>query len=93
MDEANAFLSGASVVTSAGIALFFLRFWQRSGDRLFGIFALAFAVFAANRGVLVIMGDDDESAAYVYLVRLAAFLLILLAIIDRNRRNAPEPES
>ena len=90
MDELNAFLSGASVVASAGIALFFLRFWRRSDDRLFGIFALAFAVFGVNRGVLLLVGDDDESAAYVYLVRLAAFLLILLAIIDRNRRDAPE---
>jgi membrane protein CcdC involved in cytochrome C biogenesis len=91
MDEANAFISGATFVASAGIALFFLRFWRQSSDRLFAIFALAFAVFAVNRLVLVIMGDDDENTTYVYLVRLAAFVLILVAIFDRNRRDRPSP--
>jgi hypothetical protein len=42
-------LVGGSVLASAAIALFFLRFWQQSRDRLFLIFALAFAVFAVNR--------------------------------------------
>jgi hypothetical protein len=88
MDEANAFLSGASVVASAAISVFFLAFWRRSGDRLFAIFALAFAVFASNRLVLALLDDDDESRTWVYGVRLAAFVLILVAIVDRNRNEA-----
>lgn len=91
MDEANAFISGATCMTSAAIALFFVRFWHQSGDRLFGFFALAFAVFAVNRLILVVLGDDDENATYVYLARLAAFVLILVAIADRNRRDRAEP--
>ena len=87
MDEANAFISGATFLTSAAIALFFVRFWQQSGDRLFAIFALAFAAFAANRLILVALGDDNENATYVYLVRLAAFVLIIVAIVDKNRRD------
>lgn len=87
MSEASAFISGATFVSALAIALFFLRFWHRSGDRLFAIFALAFAVFGVNRLVLVLLGDDDENATYVYLARLGAFVLILVAIADRNRRE------
>ena len=90
MDEANAFISGASFLASLGIALFFLRFWRRSADRLFAIFALAFAVFAANRLILAVLDEGNENEAYVYLFRLAAFVLILLAIVDRNRAGAGE---
>lgn len=90
MDEANAFIGGATFIASAAIALFFVRFWQRSGDRLFAIFALAFAMFAVNRLILVALGDDNENAAYVYLVRLAAFVLIIVAIVDKNRREERE---
>lgn len=91
MDEVNAFLNGAAVVASGGIALFFLRFWRGSGDRLLGIFALAFAVFAVNRLVLVILDSDNEASIYVYTVRLAAFVLILVAIVDKNRRDQAAP--
>jgi 4-hydroxybenzoate polyprenyltransferase len=90
MDEANAFISGASVLASACIALFFLRFWRSSGDRLFAIFALAFAAFAGNRMILALISEDDENATRLYLVRLAAFVLILAAIADKNRREAAE---
>jgi hypothetical protein len=92
MDEANAFLNGASVVASGAIALFFLRFWRHSGDRLFAIFSLAFVVFALNRLTLVLLDENNENRTYVYLVRLAVFVLILLAIADRNRRNDAEGE-
>ena len=91
MNEANAFISGSTFVASAAIALFFVGFWRHSGDRLFAIFALAFAALAVNRLVLVIIGDDDENTTYVYLVRLLAFVLILIAIFDRNRRDRAAP--
>ena len=79
------FLSGASFVAAAAVALFFVRFWRQSGDRFFGVFALAFAVFAVNRLVLTVLDSDDESRDWVYVARLAAFLLILAAIVDKNR--------
>ena len=79
------FISGASVLASLAVSLFFFRFWRASRDRLFGIFALAFAIFAVNRLILSILDETDEGRTYVYLVRLAAFVLILLAIIDKNR--------
>jgi hypothetical protein len=89
MDEANAFLSGASVLASVAIGLFFLTFWRRSRDRFFAIFALAFFVFGANRLILVVLDDANENATYVYLVRLAAFVLILFAIVEKNRARSP----
>lgn len=81
--EAVVFMQGASTLASALIALFFLRYWRDTGDRLFMIFALAFAVFAVNRFALMWLEDSDESG-YLYLVRLATFVLILGAIIDKN---------
>jgi hypothetical protein len=84
------FLSGAVAFGFFVCGLFFLRFWRRSADRLFAIFALAFAVFAANRLILAVLDEGNENEAYVYLFRLAAFVLILLAIVDRNRAGAGE---
>jgi hypothetical protein len=83
------FVSGATMLASLAVALFFLRFWRETGDRLFGIFSLAFAVFAANRLLLTILDESSEGRTYVYLVRLGAFVLILLAIVDKNRSTSP----
>ena len=65
--------------------LFFFRFWRQSRDRLFLIFAMAFLVMAVERVILARTAPQAEYYAYVYLVRLAAFVLIILAIIDKNR--------
>jgi hypothetical protein len=78
------FLAGASVLAAAAIALFFLRFWRDTGDRLFLIFALAFAVFAVNRILLSALGDQSEAQTMVYLARALTFALIALAILDKN---------
>jgi hypothetical protein len=83
------FLDGATALACCAIALFFLRFWRATRDRLFGILALAFLVFAINRVVLTALGDDDEARTLVYLVRLVAFALIAVAIIDKNRPRRP----
>lgn len=79
------FLSGASVVAAAAIALFFLRFWRDTDDRFFLLFAIAFAIFAVNRIALSALDDESEARTVVYLARAAAFGLIVLAIVDKNR--------
>lgn len=79
-------LSGTVAWGSAVIALFFLKFQRRTGDRLFAFFAGAFILLALNGAALVIARPDGDIRAIVYSVRLSAFVLILLAIIDRNRR-------
>ena len=78
------FLNGATCAASAAVALFFLRFWLRSRDRLFAAFALAFAVFAANR-VVISAVDASEVRLAAYSLRAVAFVVIILAIVDKNR--------
>jgi hypothetical protein len=78
-------LSGIIACASFVAALHFFRSWRRSGDRLLGFFAAAFAVFAVNGVALGLTDPDAEVRVYLYTVRLIGFLLILVAIIDKNR--------
>lgn len=79
-------LAGAAAMGSATIALFFVRFWRDSHDRLFGAFAVAFVLFAVNRVVLGVSERESEDLLAVYGLRLAAFVVIIAAVVDRNRR-------
>ena len=79
------FFNGASFLACLVIAVAFFNFWQQTGDRLLGIFALAFLVFGVNRVVLSMLDEDADGRVYVYLVRLLAFLLIIAAVVDKNR--------
>jgi hypothetical protein len=79
------FLDGGSAMCCAIIALFFFGYWRSTRDRLFGIFALAFFIFGINRVLLSALDENADGRVYVYLVRLAAFVLILTAVIDKNR--------
>lgn len=81
------FLNGAIAMGFAVAGLFFLRFRRETGDRLFAFFALAFLVFTAERLGLLYVGADEAARASVYLARLAAFSLIILGIVDKNRRG------
>jgi hypothetical protein len=79
------FLDGASCLACAAIAVFFLRFWRLGGDRLLGLFGLAFVMLAINRVVLATVRHAGEADALVYLARAIAFALIVVAILDKNR--------
>lgn len=89
---AVAFLLGAIVVACLVVGMFFLRFWRKSGDRLFVIFAIAFWIMGLNWLLLGFI-QEDEVRTWLYMLRLVAFVLILLGIIDKNRaksaRNGP----
>jgi hypothetical protein len=80
-------IAGAIVMGYAVCGLFFLRFWRETGDRLFLVFALAFWLLAIQRLALALSAPLEESRTGRYLVRLFAFLLILGAIIDKNRSD------
>lgn len=69
------------------VGLFFLKYWRISHDRLFGAFALAFFMFAAERIALAVIGVVSPEAEHLFVLRLAGFVLILLAIIDKNRNE------
>lgn len=76
---------GAIAMGFAVAGLFFLRFWRETGDRLFGLFALAFFLLAAGRVVIAASRADVGQGEHLYLIRFAAFMVILLAIWDKNR--------
>jgi hypothetical protein len=80
------FIMGAIAMASCIIAMFFVRFWRRTHDRLFALFAVAFFLLGVTRLGLVISDDSSEASSSWYWVRLAAFLVILFAIVDKNRR-------
>jgi hypothetical protein len=79
-----AFLSGAVSLGFLVAALFFLKFWRRTGDGLFAVFAAAFVLIAANQAAPVLFGIPDEALGGVYLLRLAAFVLIMMAVLRKN---------
>jgi hypothetical protein len=87
MDSANVFLYGALATTGLVAALFFLRFFRLTGDRLFVFFALAFATLSAHWTVLALAEPGVETRHYHYVARLAAFGLILVGVLDKNRRG------
>lgn len=69
------------------IGLFFLRFWRKTRDRFFLFFAVAFTLEGFNRAILGIDYNANESEPMIYLIRFLSFLLILIAIVDKNRIN------
>lgn len=79
-------LSGILITGDAVIGLFFLRFWAVSRDRLFAMFAAAFWILGIQRLLLALTRTIVEDQAIFYTLRLAAFIIIIVAIIDKNRR-------
>ncbi|MEP7119405.1 MAG: DUF5985 family protein [Byssovorax sp.] len=79
------FVEGAIMMGHAIVALFFLRFWRKTGDRLLAAFSLAFGLMAVVRVLPRIVPVSGEHTHYMYVLRLLAYVLILAAIIDKNR--------
>jgi hypothetical protein len=80
------FLWGATAFGACVASLVFLRFWSMTRERLFAFFAAAFALLAINWTLLAALNPERESRHLIYLVRLGAFLLMVGAIVDKNRR-------
>lgn len=73
-------------------ATFFLRFWRRTQDGLFAIFALAFLLLAFNQVLIPMSGPSSDDQSLLYLPRLAAFALLIAAIVRKNfARNSSDP--
>lgn len=79
------FLSGAVTFGFFLAALFLLRFWSRTRDSLFLSFAAAFFLLGLNQGALALADIPVEERSWLYLLRLLAFILILVAIVRKNR--------
>jgi hypothetical protein len=85
----NNILTGAIVMGSLVIALFFLRFWRNTHDRLFLYFSLSFGIEALHRLYSALTNDGGEDSPLHYLVRLVAYGLIIWAILEKNLPARP----
>lgn len=73
------------MVSCWAVALFFVRFWVKTHDRLFIHFASAFLLLGVERIVLLLSNQESEYKSYIYFIRLAAFLVIVFAVVQKNR--------
>lgn len=80
------FVAGALTAGYVLAGLFFLRFWRSTRDVLFLSFSLAFFLLALSQVLLTMTPVMMEDRSWLYVIRLLAFLLILLAIVRKNRR-------
>lgn len=87
------FLTGIAVCGCCGAATFFLRFWRETNDRFFLAFAAAFLVLALTWALVAIWQPTGETRPFFYLLRLAAFGLIILAIWGKNRSTGQRPRA
>lgn len=81
-----AFLSGATVMGFGLAGLFFLRFWTRTRDQLFLAFTASFWLLGLSQALLSFSSVPVEERTPLYLLRLAAFVIILIAVWRKNSR-------
>ena len=81
----NQFLLGCLTTVCLTIAVFFLKFFRESKDRLFAYFAAAFAVLAVDWFAQAFLIPRHERQHFLFLIRLVAFLLIIAGVVDKNR--------
>ena len=82
-----AMMLGALTMAAAVAGAFFLRFWRRTRDRLFLLFAIAFLLMGVNWLLMPVVGRDEIESPLLYLLRLIAFIIILIGIADKNRAH------
>lgn len=83
----NAFLAGLITMCFAAIGLCFVRFWALNRDPLFVALAAAFGLLAANQALIGLAVVRREEQSWVYLLRVAAFVVIAVAIVLKNIRQ------
>lgn len=86
--DASQFVSGLITMGFLVAGLLFLRFWTRTRDLLFAAFAGAFWLLAANQALVALADIAREERSWIYLLRVAAFALIIAAVIWKNRGPA-----
>jgi len=84
MSTSNVFLSGMATMGFILSGLFFFRFWRRTTDRLFLTFGIAFWLLALNQSAIVLSNFPREEQGWVYMPKLLAFALIIVAIVFKT---------
>lgn len=83
----NEMLIGAIATSCLVIGLFFLRFWKTTHDRFFLFFALSFLIEGTNRVSLYLFFDLKEFSPIYYVIRLISYGFIIVAILEKNKRQ------
>jgi len=78
------FLGGLITMAFVVIGVYFIKFWNRTRDPLFVAFAIAFLLLALNQALLATYLVPSEERGWTYLLRVAAFLFIAVAIVRKN---------
>jgi hypothetical protein len=89
MSTLTTFLAGVATTGFVLAGLFFFRFWRRTGEGLFFAFGIAFWLMALNQGLIVLSGIPREEQSWLYLLRIAAFALLIIAVIAKNFPSRP----
>ena len=84
----DSMLAGGIGVAAFAAGLFFLRFWRQTHDRFFLFFAISFWIEGAQRVFLFQYWGHDEATPLAYVPRLVAYGLIIVAIVDKNRKTS-----
>ncbi len=79
------FLRGVIVTASLSAAGFFWPFYRQTRDTLFLAFAAAFGIEGINRTAFLLVDRPSDGSPIIHSVRLIAFLLIVAAIVAKNR--------
>jgi hypothetical protein len=83
----NEMLIGAIALGSFVAGLFFFRYWRSTRDTFFLFFSLSFWIEAANRIAFGLLFASEFEPVF-YLLRVLAYGLIVVAILQKNRKRS-----
>lgn len=81
------FFSGMITMGYFVASAFFIRFWVRTSDKLFIAFSVAFLLLAISTALTSLLSLPYEERSWLYLIRLAAFVLLIVAILGKSFRK------
>ena len=92
---ATFFFAGVGSATFGLAGVFFLKFWRVSQDRFFLFLCLSCFLLSLERlvAMLLFVSLPPEIAlsgltrSWIYLLRLVAFTMILVSIVEKNRQH------
>jgi hypothetical protein len=80
---------GAFAASHLIAAAIFLRFWAKTKAPMLMFFSIAFVLLGLSYGLLCRTDVGVPEPSAVYLVRLGAFVLIIVGIVWTNLRQKP----
>ena len=84
MTATAVFLAGMTTMGFIVASIFFMSFWRRTHDKLFATFGIAFFLLAINQAAIALSGSPRDEQLFAYALRIAAFGLLISAIIGKN---------